>query len=94
MLQVANNAQAPLPSVVNDRALFTRSATYGNVRDKFYHSPLNRIGTYLSPGAAVAATILLENFPQSPTAPRKAVSPQKAAKLVSASNPSSPGIPA
>lgn len=87
---MGNNATQPLPSVVNDRALFTRAATYGNVRDKFYHSPLNRIATYLSPGAALAATILLENFPPSPTAPRKPASPTHAARVVATSSPRSP----
>lgn len=59
-----------LPAAVNEQALFTKAATYGDTEDPFYHSPCNRIGSNYSPEAAVAAAILFEEFPQNAHTPR------------------------
>lgn len=53
-----------LPPVVNDKALFTRAAPFGDRSDQAYHAPSNRIGTYYSPASARAAAQLFEEFPQ------------------------------
>lgn len=50
-----------LPHVVNDKALFTRAAPFG---DRALHAPSNRIGSYYSPASAHAAAVLFEEFPQ------------------------------
>ena len=52
-----------LPAMVNDRALFTRAAPFNDKEDPFYHSPSSRIGNNFSPTAALAASILFEEFP-------------------------------
>jgi hypothetical protein len=53
-----------LPPLLNDRALFTKAATYGDKDDPFYHSPSNRIAANYSPSSHVAAAYLFEEFPQ------------------------------
>jgi hypothetical protein len=53
-----------LPPVVNDKALFTRAAPYGDRSDQAYHAPSNRIGSYYSPASSNAAAQLFEEFPQ------------------------------
>lgn len=53
-----------LPPVVNDKALFTRAAPFGDRADQAYHAPSNKIGAYLSPASAHAAALLFEEFPQ------------------------------
>lgn len=53
-----------LPPVVNDKALFTRAAPFGDRSDQAYHAPSNRIGTYYSPASTHAAAQLFEEFPQ------------------------------
>jgi len=53
-----------LPPVVNDKALFTKAAPFGNRSDQAYHAPSNRIGSYYSPASAHAAALLFEEFPQ------------------------------
>jgi hypothetical protein len=60
-----------LPPAINDQALFTKASPYGDPEDPFYHSPSSKIGSYYSPQAAVAAAILLEEFPVNPYGPRK-----------------------
>ena len=42
--------------------MFTRLACFGDVNDLFYHSPINRIGTYYSPASEYAAGKLFEEF--------------------------------
>eukprot|EP00878_Enallax_costatus_P013463 GHUV01014078.1.p1 GENE.GHUV01014078.1~~GHUV01014078.1.p1 ORF type:complete len:1340 (+),score=424.03 GHUV01014078.1:252-4271(+) len=59
-----------LPPVLNDKALFTRAATYGDRADQSYHAPSNRIGVHYSPASMAAAGMLFEEFPQDPQAPR------------------------
>lgn len=53
-----------LPPVLNDKALFTRAAPFGDRADQAYHAPSNRIGAYYSPAARVAAAALFEEHPQ------------------------------
>lgn len=53
-----------LPPVLNDRALFTKAAPYGDRGDQTYHAPSNRIGVNYSPDSRAAASILFEEFPQ------------------------------
>lgn len=52
-----------LPPLINDRALFTKAAPYGDKEDPFYHSPSNKIGNNYSPQSMHAAAILFEEFP-------------------------------
>jgi hypothetical protein len=52
-----------LPPVVNDKALFTKAAPYGDRADQAYHAPSNKIGAYYSPEASHAAALLFEEFP-------------------------------
>jgi hypothetical protein len=49
--------------VVNDKALFTKAAPYGDRADQAYHAPSNKIGAYYSPEASHAAALLFEEFP-------------------------------
>ncbi|KAG1665808.1 hypothetical protein FOA52_015301 [Chlamydomonas sp. UWO 241] len=60
-----------LPPLLNERALFTRAAPYGDKDDPLYHSACNRIGTNFSPASSRAAAILFEQFPQDPSGPRR-----------------------
>lgn len=53
-----------LPPVLNDKALFTRAAPFGDRADQAYHAPSNRIGVYYSPSSMAAAAMLFEEFPQ------------------------------
>lgn len=53
-----------LPPVINDKALFTKAATYGDRADQAYHAPSNRIGVHYSPASMAAAGMLFEEFPQ------------------------------
>jgi hypothetical protein len=53
-----------LPPVLNDKALFTRAAPFGDRADQAYHAPSNRIGVYYSPSSMAAAAQLFEEFPQ------------------------------
>lgn len=56
--------------MLNDKALFTRAAAFGDTADQAYHAPSNRIGVNLSPAAAPAAAALFEEFPQARAAQR------------------------
>lgn len=38
-----------LPPLLNQAALFTRAATFGDTADLYYHSPSNRIAANYSP---------------------------------------------
>lgn len=38
-----------LPPLLNQAALFTRAATFGDTADLYYHSPSNRVGANYSP---------------------------------------------
>ncbi|KAF6266164.1 dynein heavy chain 9 [Scenedesmus sp. NREL 46B-D3] len=51
-----------LPPVLNDKALFTRAAPFGDRADQSYHAPSNRIGVYYSPSSMAAAAQLFEEF--------------------------------
>lgn len=64
-----------LPPLLNDRAVHTRAATYGDKYDQFFHSPSSRIGANYSQQSAWAGGELLEVFPQDPSVPRTAVAP-------------------
>jgi dynein heavy chain len=55
-----------LPPVLNDKALFTKAAPFGDRTDQSYHAPSNRIGVYYSPCSMAAASMLLEEVPQVP----------------------------
>eukprot|EP00775_Hariotina_reticulata_P006670 gene6670-6894_t len=59
-----------LPPVLNDKALFTKAAPFGDRADQSYHGPSNRIGVYYSPCSMAAAAMLLEEVPQDPHGPR------------------------
>lgn len=53
-----------LPPLLNERAVHTRAATYGDKYDQFYHSPSSRIGSNYSMPSERANGDLLEQFPQ------------------------------
>lgn len=53
-----------LPPLLNERAVHTRAATYGDKYDQFYHSPSSRIGANFSMTSEWANGNLLEHFPQ------------------------------
>lgn len=72
MAQEVVDSRVRLPPLVNDQALFTLAATYGNTRDPFYHPPSTRIAANLTPSASEAAAVLFEEFPSDPNKPRKA----------------------
>ncbi|MEW5299252.1 MAG: hypothetical protein WDW36_002285 [Sanguina aurantia] len=67
------------PPLMNDRALFTKAAPFGDKDDPYYHSPSSRIGGNYSPHAALAAAILFEEFPAGPNAPRTRAHPTRSA---------------
>lgn len=62
MMQVVEQRRK-LPPVVNDKALFTKAAPYGDRADQAYHAPSNKIAAYYSPEASHAAALLFEEFP-------------------------------
>lgn len=49
-----------MPAVINERALFTRAATFSEETDHFYHSPSARIASNYTPSAAHVTALLLE----------------------------------
>ncbi len=53
-----------MPPVLNDRALFTKAAPFGDRGDQSYHAPSNRIGVNYSPASMAAAAALFEEVPQ------------------------------
>ena len=61
LAKVARQRQRPAP-LLNSNTMFTRLACFGDVNDLFYHSPINRIGTYYSPASEYAAGKLFEEF--------------------------------
>eukprot|EP00879_Flechtneria_rotunda_P028769 GHRR01030989.1.p1 GENE.GHRR01030989.1~~GHRR01030989.1.p1 ORF type:complete len:247 (+),score=89.89 GHRR01030989.1:526-1266(+) len=85
-----------LPPVLNDKALFTKAAPFGDRADGAYHAPSNRIGVYYSPASMTAASMLFEEFPQDPQAPRTRVgagSPRQLSDIRSAHSSSRPLSP-
>ena len=82
-----------LPPMLNDRALFTRAAPFGDKDDPFYHSPSSRIANNFSPASMRAASVLFEHFPADPSAPRGRGSPRGLSELRSMHTSSQPISP-
>jgi len=61
---VVKKAYRRMPPVLNENALFTRAATFGNTNDLYYHSPSNTIASNYSLASVTAAGKLFEVAPK------------------------------
>jgi len=93
MAQKMVEQRRKLPPMVNDRALFTRAAPFNDKSDPFYHSPSQRIGNNYSPQSMLAASILFEQFPSDPNAPRSRGTPPQLRDVRSVHSTSKPLSP-